>query len=73
MTKHSEKNKSSVTVQKQALRKTDLTSRSSCKCPKIECARMNGLGEYVCGICDEKLNPEKSNAFAQSRASYYGW
>jgi len=67
------KNESSKQVQKQALRKTDVTSRSSCKCKKVECARMNGFGEYVCGICDKKLNEVQSNEFAQSRASYYGW
>ena len=66
------KKESSTPVQKQALRKTDVTSRSSCKCSKIECARMNGLGEYVCGICNNKLNVKQSNEFAQSRASYYG-
>ena len=67
------KNKSTKPAHKQALRKTDVTSRSSCKCSKVECARMNGLGEYVCGICDKKLNVKQSNEFAQSRVSYYGW
>lgn len=67
------KKESSKQVPKKALRKTDVTSRSFCKCSKVECARMNGVGEYVCGICDKKLNAKQSNEFAQSRASYYGW
>ena len=67
------KNNSSIYNRSKALRKTDVTSRSSCKCKKVECARMNGIGEYVCGICDKKLDKVQSNEFAQSRASYYGW
>lgn len=64
---------SSNPAPKQALREADVTNPSLCKCSKVECARMNGVGEYVCGICDKKLNEKQSKEFAQSRASYYGW
>jgi hypothetical protein len=55
------------------LRKGDVTSRSFCECKKIESARLSGLGEYICGTCNKKLDEVQSNEFARCRASYYGW